>query len=62
MVRHETVGMQNAAAGTEQSPEMQQIEASILVLEEARAAIVPALHDMHGDAGKHDSGASGHEP
>jgi hypothetical protein len=40
---------------------MMQVEGSILLPEETRAMVIPALHGMHGNTGEHDSGTSGHE-
>jgi hypothetical protein len=40
---------------------MMQVESAIFVAEETCAAVIPALHYMHGNTGEHDAGASGHE-
>jgi hypothetical protein len=60
MVRHQAVGVQPTLRLTQQSTQVKQIKASILVLKEAALAIVASVSDVHRDTGKHETGASRH--
>jgi hypothetical protein len=60
MICHQTVGVQSTLRLTQQTTQVKQIKASILVLKEASLAIVASVPDVHRDTGKHEAGASRH--
>jgi hypothetical protein len=62
VIRHQTVGMQLAPSPVEHPSQMKEIETAVLVREETGSPVVAALHDVHGNAGKHDAGAARHDP
>ena len=60
VVVHKDVSMQPAAGRVQRFPEDGQVVKAILIVQEAREAIVAALHDMLRNIGQVDSGKSGH--
>ena len=55
MVRHQAIRVQSAARPGKQAAKMKEIEAPVLVGEEAGLAIVTALHDMNRQAMQHEA-------
>ena len=60
MVVHQHVGVQPAVAGQQGFTQQLAIAGAVLVVQEARQAVVAALHDVLRDAGEVDAGVSGH--
>jgi hypothetical protein len=60
MVGHQAVRVHGAAFILRQPSEVMQEERAIFVIDEAGSAIVAALDSVHGHAGNHDPGTSGH--
>jgi hypothetical protein len=52
--------MQLAACGVQSLMQQVQVAQSVAIIQKARQAVVPALHDVLRDAGKVDARKSGH--
>lgn len=61
MVGHEGVGVERAAFLLQGLAQPVEVDLVILFAKEARLAIMPALHDVQGNAIEMDAGAAGHE-
>jgi len=61
VVCHQAIRVQRAIRQWKQAIQVEQIKVAILFLEEARLSIVPAVPDMHRNAGKRDASASRHD-
>jgi hypothetical protein len=60
VIRHQAVRVQSAARRLKPSAEMEQKETTVLVLKEARLAIVSPLHDVRGYSRKDDARSPRH--
>ncbi|OOW72766.1 hypothetical protein Xmlh_05815 [Xanthomonas axonopodis pv. melhusii] len=60
MVVHQYVSVQLAACGVQGLMYQVQIAQSVAIIQKARQAVVPALHDVLRDTGKFDAWKSGH--
>ncbi|KTF29554.1 hypothetical protein LMG919_21840 [Xanthomonas vesicatoria] len=60
MVVHQDVSVQLAACRVQGLMHQVQIAQSAAIIQKARQAVVPALHDVLWDAGKVDARKSGH--
>ncbi len=60
MVGHQSVGMERAAAFVERLAQPVQVSGVVLLAEEAGLAVVPTLHNVQGNTGQMNAGASWH--
>ena len=61
MIRHQAISVESAAAEREQALQMQHIESTIVVSEEALLPVVATMADVDWNAGKHQARASWHD-
>jgi hypothetical protein len=60
VVRHQAVRMQRAVCPWQDPGQVEEVESSVLTLEEARCPIIAALDDMDCDPRQHDARTSWH--
>ncbi|OAG66139.1 hypothetical protein A7D17_09575 [Xanthomonas floridensis] len=60
MVVHQDVSVQLAACGVQGFMQQVQVAQSVAIIQKARQAVVPALHDVLRDAGNVNTRKSGH--